>query len=286
MSTTTPMSKLSNHFKTLEGFLPSDVSYVSLNKAGSHYKHHVGYWDHDESEYTKGVHSDYIRIYKSAMSFTSVAFSFSYINQEEPQITAIMKKLVRNKPVYQSSKILGYDEFRKLFNEFNAYLKEHPIKNFDQFVAFFMAQFLMGQMDAENVYDVTSCKQEYLLLKEKLDQDVQSQQVQHAIHEKKHQELITSAQNEIKQDPLYVERLKISEQIYLLQEKLRNLNMAISDKSDSIYEEKGINKENELVIKYHNEVRFFEKKRTAELKRFMGQYPFAIRKLIDENYKG
>ena len=82
MSIVSKYSKNFKHFQKLTGLKP-----INLNKVSSKYVWHYTY---SKSYETKGVDSDFIRIYKIDQN-NSVAFAFNYKNLDEPHVIVSIK---------------------------------------------------------------------------------------------------------------------------------------------------------------------------------------------------
>lgn len=161
MKNLTPMKRLQPHFKKMSALLPPFIRVLALNHAEPRYRG-GSYWMRVElGDYTKGVKADHRRIFfNKEDNNLSVSFAFSYIGCE-PNVVATIKSGVGDNELYLNSKAFSHDEFRLLMNKFNAYLTNHRVKKFDDFLGAFEANFILDENELSVAYDLKQCKKEY-----------------------------------------------------------------------------------------------------------------------------
>jgi len=113
----TPMQYLKDYFKELEELLGRPVE---LSKTNPKYDPYGG--EQGLGQYTKGVGSDFIRIYKikkspSVFSKNSFAFAFNGLEGKTGTITITLKEIKNEKEKYHT-KILKFEEFKEKLKYF------------------------------------------------------------------------------------------------------------------------------------------------------------------------
>lgn len=155
----TPMKRFKNHFAKLESFF-SQHEYIhgpiSLNKVDSKYQRYSFY----DSSKSKGVESDYIRIYEDRTQiidtksvdyyrtrnvYRSIAFVFNYIDIEIPTVQ-FTKKTVNG---IVSSNTMSMEEFRSYFNKLNKNLQDAKFNNINELFCFIEDIFMKEIQDPD-----------------------------------------------------------------------------------------------------------------------------------------
>lgn len=112
---TTPMKRLTSHFKSMEGSLKQyDGKKTVLNKRESS----VDYHGLDR----KAIESDFIVIFTFGRNMPSISFVFEYLNPNAPEtFFAQIKSGVGNETITTSAP-MNFEEFRLNLNKFNKFL--------------------------------------------------------------------------------------------------------------------------------------------------------------------
>ena len=120
----TPMKKLQDHFTRLNEFLLPIASKLELNKTEPKYNRN----NFDSSVYTKGVESDFIRIYQDTKTDKlSFAFAFNNFNPDisKTEITVSIKNDKKFEAVHMNfdafkDKLKGYLSILEVLNKTNS----------------------------------------------------------------------------------------------------------------------------------------------------------------------
>jgi len=141
----TPMSYLKDHFKKLNKLLGNPVE---LHK---HEPKYVPYWVNEGS--SKGVETDFIRIYKTSSKNDTFAFAFNDLNEKNGTITTIWKNTSNNKETY-TERIMNFEEFKNSLSDFNKIiniLKSSNSLNLDSLKTSVFETFKVGNGEKEKI---------------------------------------------------------------------------------------------------------------------------------------
>lgn len=127
MKELTPMKRYQESFNTFKSLMPSSTKEYSLNK--SEPRKIDWQFRNNDVEYTKGIKSDFVRIYEGANN-VSVAFTFTYIgkDQDDQMITPSVKNIYLDGSIIASEPIKAVDFSIKL-KAFNKSMKDQKMKN-------------------------------------------------------------------------------------------------------------------------------------------------------------
>lgn len=159
--TITPMTRLQQHFVNLNHLIKNSA--MSRGHKGNiaireHHKTKPKYnpfaWRNgnyeDSSSYSKGIKSDFIRIYYNNKENVSVSFAFSFLHDGEPTILAVMRKGVPGNYDFTSSIPISVDEFKYAIKNFNAVLRLEPSFGFNKFIEIFQSIFLTNLLATDD----------------------------------------------------------------------------------------------------------------------------------------
>ena len=215
----TPMAYLKDHFEILKSIIGKNP--VELNKSSP--KTHYHCYETIES---KGVHSDFIRIYQISKT-QSFAFAFNGLEGKEGTITALWKiEGNSNTSDVYKEKIFKFEEFKsklKMFNQTLSILKKSKALNIETQKETF-----------STVFDIAnSMKDKEILLKECLTEikiDVKPLKNKYNTNKRKleaksleHIQIANEKDSKLK-------KLNIEYNIYALEEELKSLKNKIKDK--------------------------------------------------------
>lgn len=146
----TPMTKLALNFENLSALLTDDIEVLNLNKAKSRYRP-VGYLS-SENGFTKGVKSDFIRIYEHNNFTETMAFAFSYMHNREPSVIATKRIGKEGNYTFSTSKPMSLDDFRQRLNGFICVLRKNNPFNFPTLISLFAEQFLKDILESDTEF--------------------------------------------------------------------------------------------------------------------------------------
>lgn len=161
---TTPMKSLKHQFETLNGLMPYQVNVSNLNKAKPRYNPYA--WHYGESSYSKGVKSDFIRIYQTQNSNISVGLAFSYLDGNTPQVMAT-KRTVNGKDKDHTWAVSAPMTIETCRHALNLLIKNMQSANevsYDMFIQLFAGVFLESDLkDSDEVKEAIANYNELLV---------------------------------------------------------------------------------------------------------------------------
>lgn len=279
----TPMSVLKAHFTNFEDIISDFIdtkamNKLELNKSRPHYNPY--------GESSKGVSSDFIRIYQDKTNvvdkkksddyfgcerneYNSFAFVFNYIEVEEPYITVTLKIDGNN---YISSHAYSVEQMKKSMSSFNKHLKtvdiKHPSKVFKLIQDFFIGDNAVD--DEEVVGEAVSSLNDVL---SDLNKDIEKQlrtynsvKVMYVNSSEKYEEAL-----QISEEYENVEKLK--KQLREAEEKLSKKNRQLKIDYKIKTKKSTLKYESSLLSNLKNE-------KERKLSKLIKQYPYHLRQDI------
>lgn len=269
MNKMTPMSRLSSQFKEFKKNTKDIFEHLVLNRASSHYNP----LDYSRS---KGVESDFTLIFKDKTSDISFAFVFNYLTQEEPIISANLKKGKQNKDI-EGSIDFNFEQFRSRLNSINKWLQQckdekiffGPVEVINKFSEVFLDQ------KADIAQDIKKLQEHMNSFIDEKRAELQIDDLAKTMQNTKNDFLTAKNHHdlEILQSPEYVAVQK-------LQAQLKIANEALEIKKKSTAKKYNMDKLKDEANKAQDRHRYVESEIDREIKQELNKRPRSYSKKI------